>query len=81
VNLPWIDKGGVLDTVSFCSSGRDRTSRVNCGDTLPPEPGSDCDVSETWPVARVSGVVGSKWRLAVLRCPHLRGHRRFDGVG
>jgi DNA-binding HxlR family transcriptional regulator len=50
---------------------------MNCDDALPPKPGSDADVFEVCPVARAFEVVGSKWRLTVLRCLHLWGEQRF----
>lgn len=50
---------------------------MNCKDTLPPKPGSENDIFEVCPVARAFEVVGSKWRLVVLRCLHLWGEQRF----
>lgn len=50
---------------------------MNCTDTPPPKPGIDGDVFERCPVARAFEVVGSKWRLTVLRCLHLWGEQRF----
>lgn len=51
---------------------------MNCSDTLPPKPGTDADIFEICPVARAFEVVGSKWRLTVLRCLHLWGEQRFS---
>lgn len=51
---------------------------MNCADTLPPKPGTDADIFEICPVARAFEVVGSKWRLTVLRCLHLWGEQRFS---
>ena len=51
---------------------------MNCTDTLPPKPGVDADVFELCPVSRAFEVVGSKWRLTVLRCLHLWGEQRFS---
>lgn len=51
---------------------------MNCADTLPPKPGTDADIFEICPVARAFEVVGSKWRLAVLRCLLLWGEQRFS---
>lgn len=50
---------------------------MNCTDTLPPKPGPDADIFEVCPVSRAFEVVGSKWRLTVLRCLHLWGEQRF----
>lgn len=51
---------------------------MNCNDTPPPKPGADTDVFDVCPVARAFEVVGSKWRLTVLRCLHLWGEQRFS---
>ena len=48
-----------------------------CND-LPPKHGPDEDVFEVCPVARAFEIVGSKWRLIVLRCLHLWGEQRFS---
>ena len=48
-----------------------------CDDT-PPKHGPDEDVFEVCPVARAFEIVGSKWRLIVLRCLHLWGEQRFS---
>ena len=53
---------------------------MNCTDTLPPKPGADADVFELCPVSRAFEVVGSKWRLTVLRCLHLWGEQRFSAL-
>lgn len=50
---------------------------MNCNGTLPPKPGPENDVFEICPVARAFEIVGSKWRLTVLRCLHLWGEQRF----
>jgi DNA-binding HxlR family transcriptional regulator len=50
----------------------------NCTDTLPPKPGRDNDVFEVCPVSRAFEIVGSKWRLTVLRCLQLWGEQRFS---
>lgn len=44
----------------------------------PPRPDPDDDVFEVCPVARAFEVVGSKWRLTVLRSLHLWGEQRFS---
>lgn len=49
---------------------------MNCTDSPPPKPDGD-DIFEVCPVARVFEIVGSKWRLTVLRCLHLWGEQRF----
>jgi len=51
-------------------------SPMNCTDTPPPKPDGD-DIFEVCPVARVFEIVGSKWRLTVLRCLHVWGEQRF----
>lgn len=51
---------------------------MNCNDTPPPEPDSDDDIFDICPVARAFEIVGSKWRLTVLRCLHLFGEQRFS---
>ena len=47
-------------------------------DDLPPKPDPDEDVFEVCPVARAFEIVGSKWRLTVLRSLHLWGEQRFS---
>ncbi len=47
-------------------------------DERPPKPDPDDDVFEVCPVARAFEVVGSKWRLTVLRSLHLYGEQRFS---
>ncbi|MDS0477188.1 helix-turn-helix domain-containing protein [Natrinema sp. 1APR25-10V2] len=44
----------------------------------PPKPDPDDDVFEVCPVARAFEIVGSKWRLTVLRSLHLYGEQRFN---
>ena len=44
----------------------------------PPVPDPDDDLFEVCPVARAFEIVGSKWRLAVLRSLHLYGEQRFS---
>lgn len=51
---------------------------MNCSDSRPPKPGVRGDVFEQCPVARSFEVVGSKWRLTVLRCLHIWGEQRFS---
>lgn len=51
---------------------------MHCKDTLPPKPGKHADIFEICPVARAFEIVGSKWRLTVLRCLHLWGEQRFS---
>jgi DNA-binding HxlR family transcriptional regulator len=46
----------------------------------PPRPDPDDDLFEICPVARAFEVVGSKWRLVVLRSLHLYGEQRFSGL-
>jgi len=50
---------------------------MKCNDTIPQKPGDDADVFEVCPVARAFEIVGSKWRLTVLRCLQLWGEQRF----
>jgi len=50
---------------------------MKCNDTIPQKPGDDADVFEVCPVARAFEIVGSKWRLIVLRCLQLWGEQRF----
>ena len=50
---------------------------TNCTD-VPSKPGAEVDVFERCPVARAFEVVGTKWRLTVLRCLHLWGEQRFN---
>lgn len=50
----------------------------SCNNTLPPKPGSENDIFEVCPVARAFEIVGSKWRLTVLRCLDLWGEQRFS---
>lgn len=50
---------------------------MNCSDTPPPKPGSDTDIYEVCPVARAFEMIGSKWRLTVLRCLQVWGEQRF----
>ena len=47
-------------------------------DDLPPKPDPDEDVFEVCPVSRAFEILGSKWRLTVLRCLHLWGEQRFS---
>jgi DNA-binding HxlR family transcriptional regulator len=49
-------------------------------DERPPKPDPDDDVFEVCPVARAFEIVGSKWRLTVLRSLHLYGEQRFSGL-
>lgn len=49
-------------------------------DDAPPRPDPDDDVFEVCPVARAFEVVGSKWRLTVLRSLHLYGEQRFKDL-
>lgn len=51
---------------------------MRCNDTTPQKPGDDADVFEVCPVARAFEIVGSKWRLTVLRCLQLWGEQRFN---
>lgn len=51
-------------------------STMSCNDA-PPKPDPDDNLFEVCPVARAFEVVGSKWRLAVLRSLHLYGEQRF----
>ncbi|MFD1645778.1 winged helix-turn-helix transcriptional regulator [Haloarchaeobius litoreus] len=44
----------------------------------PPKPDPEDDLFEVCPVARAFEIVGSKWRLAVLRSLHLYGEQRFS---
>ena len=50
---------------------------TNCT-TDPSKPGAEVDVFERCPVARAFEVVGTKWRLTVLRCLQLWGEQRFS---
>lgn len=50
---------------------------TNCTD-VPSKPGAEVDVFERCPVARAFEVVGTKWRLTVLRCLQLWGEQRFS---
>jgi len=45
---------------------------------VPPIPDPDADLFEVCPVARAFEIVGSKWRLAVLRSLHIYGEQRFS---
>jgi DNA-binding HxlR family transcriptional regulator len=47
-------------------------------DEVPPKPDPGDDVFEVCPVARAFEIVGSKWRLTVLRSLHLYGEQRFS---
>lgn len=47
-------------------------------DGEPPKRDPDDDLFEICPVARAFEVVGSKWRLTVLRSLHLYGEQRFN---
>lgn len=47
---------------------------------LPPKPDPDDDLFEVCPVARAFEIVGSKWRLTILRSLHLYGEQRFSGL-
>lgn len=47
-------------------------------DERPPKPDPGDDVFEVCPVARAFEIVGSKWRLTVLRSLHLYGEQRFS---
>lgn len=55
---------------------------MSCEDPPPdgslPERDPDDDLFEICPVARAFEVVGSKWRLTVLRSLHLYGEQRFS---
>lgn len=51
-------------------------SIMSCED-LPSKPNPGDDVFEVCPVARAFEIVGSKWRLTVLRSLHLWGEQRF----
>jgi len=53
------------------------TLNMPCTDP-PPRPDPDDDLFEICPVARAFEIVGSKWRLAVLRSLHLYGEQRFS---
>lgn len=50
-----------------------------CNDS-PPKPDPDDDLFEVCPVARAFEIVGSKWRLTILRSLHLYGEQRFSGL-
>jgi DNA-binding HxlR family transcriptional regulator len=50
---------------------------MTCND-IPPKHDPDDDVFEVCPVARAFEIVGSKWRLIVLRCLDLWGEQRFS---
>lgn len=47
-------------------------------DDPPAKPDPDDDLFEICPVARAFEIVGSKWRLTVLRSLHLYGEQRFS---
>ena len=47
-------------------------------DDSPPKHDPGDDVFEMCPVARAFEILGSKWRLTVLRCLHLWGEQRFS---
>jgi DNA-binding HxlR family transcriptional regulator len=49
----------------------------DCNDS-PPKPDPGDDVFEVCPVARAFEIVGSKWRLTILRSLHLYGEQRFN---
>lgn len=44
----------------------------------PPKPDPDDDLFEICPVARAFEIIGSKWRLTILRSLHLYGEQRFN---
>lgn len=44
----------------------------------PPKPDPEDNLFEVCPVARAFEVVGSKWRLTVLRSLHIYGEQRFN---
>lgn len=50
---------------------------MDCNDA-PPKPDPDDDIFEVCPVARAFEIVGSKWRLTVLRSLQLHGEQRFS---
>lgn len=52
---------------------------MTCNDA-PPKPDPDDDLFEVCPVARAFEIVGSKWRLTILRSLHLYGEQRFSGL-
>ena len=62
---------------SFLSSGVVTYNDMG-RDELPPKPDPDDGVFEVCPVARAFEIVGSKWRLTVLRSLHLYGEQRFS---
>lgn len=45
---------------------------------VPDKPDPDDDLFEICPVARAFEILGSKWRLAVLRSLHVYGEQRFS---
>ena len=47
-------------------------------DEAPPKPDPSDDLFEICPVARAFEILGSKWRLTVLRSLHLYGEQRFS---
>jgi DNA-binding HxlR family transcriptional regulator len=51
---------------------------MNCNNTPPPKPDGDEDLFDVCPVARALEIVGSKWRLTILRSLHLFGEQRFS---
>ena len=53
---------------------------MTCTDSGPSKPGTDVDVFDVCPVARAFQIVGSKWRLTVLRCLQLWGEQRFSEI-
>lgn len=51
---------------------------MNCDTTPPPKPDGDENVFDVCPVARAFEIVGSKWRLTILRSLLLFGEQRFS---
>lgn len=45
---------------------------------VPEKPDPDDDLFEICPVAKAFDILGSKWRLAVLRSLHIYGEQRFS---
>ena len=62
---------------TFLLSGVLTCNIMACED-FPPKPDPDDDVFEVCPVARAFEIIGSKWRLTILRSLHLYGEQRFS---
>jgi DNA-binding HxlR family transcriptional regulator len=68
------DSHPTSDSDESCSKGDSAAARNN----PPPKRDPDDTLFEICPVARAFEIVGSKWRLTILRSLHLYGEQRFN---